>query len=175
MTPEADRYDDVFRKYSKRYFGPGFEWRLFKAQAMAESNIDPSARSRVGARGVMQLMPTTFAEIQSRNPELQSIDDPAWNIAAGVCYDRQLWMQWSDHSRDIERTRFVLGSYNAGRRTLLQARSLAEKRRLDGLLWENIRVVAFEVPRWRHKETFSYVDRIESNLQWMCDRPRSGR
>lgn len=47
-TP-ADRYDDTFSKYSKRYFGPAFDWRIFKAQGMAESNLDPKARSQVVA------------------------------------------------------------------------------------------------------------------------------
>jgi membrane-bound lytic murein transglycosylase F len=55
----ADRYDDTFRKAAKRSFGPAFDWRVFKAQGMAESNLDPLARSRVGARGLMQLMPST--------------------------------------------------------------------------------------------------------------------
>ena len=32
---DGDRYDQTFRKYSKRYFGVGFDWRVFKAQAMA--------------------------------------------------------------------------------------------------------------------------------------------
>lgn len=163
----TDQYDDTFRKYSKRYFGPGFDWRLFKAQAMAESNLDPGAKSWVGARGVMQLMPTTFREVQSKNPEFHSIDDPVWNIAAGICYDRQLWNQWADHPEDGDRLRFVLGSYNAGRGTLLRARSVAERKRLDPSLWTNIRTIAHEVPKWRHRETLSYVDRIETNLQWM--------
>ena len=34
---QTERYDDSFRKYSKRYFGPGFDWRLFKAQEMAKA------------------------------------------------------------------------------------------------------------------------------------------
>ena len=49
----TDRYDDTFRKYAQRFFGPGYDWRLFKAQAMAESNLDMKARSRVGARALM--------------------------------------------------------------------------------------------------------------------------
>ena len=48
-----ERYDDLFKKYGKRFFGPGFDWRLFKAQAMAESNLSPTARSHCGARGIM--------------------------------------------------------------------------------------------------------------------------
>src|SRR5688572_4926453 len=86
----TDRYDDTFRKYSKRFFGPAFDWRLFKAQGMAESNLDPQARSWVGARGIMQLMSSTYKEVQSRNPDLGEINDPEWNIAAGISYNRQL-------------------------------------------------------------------------------------
>jgi soluble lytic murein transglycosylase-like protein len=51
----SERYDPTFRKYTKRYFGPAFDWRLFKAQAIAESNLNVGARSPVGARGIMQL------------------------------------------------------------------------------------------------------------------------
>ena len=62
------KYDDYFRKYSKRFFGIGFDWRFFKAQALAESNLVPDVQSRVGAIGLMQLMPSTFQEIQTENP-----------------------------------------------------------------------------------------------------------
>src|SRR5919201_1404990 len=55
---DVARYDGVFRKYTKRYFGAGFDWRYFKAQGMAESQLNPTARSWVGARGIMQLMPS---------------------------------------------------------------------------------------------------------------------
>ena len=125
-----ERYDELFRKYSKRYFGPGQDWRVFKAQAMAESNLSLSARSHCGARGLMQLMPTTFGEIQSKNPELKSIDDPEWNIAAGICYDRILWRLWAEHPTERDRESFMFGSYNAGRGTLLRAQSAARERSL---------------------------------------------
>ena len=53
----SDRLDDAFRKYAKRFFGPGVDWRLFKAQGMTESGLDPDATSRMGARGILQLLP----------------------------------------------------------------------------------------------------------------------
>ena len=40
-----DRYDPTFRKYSKRFFGVGFDWRIFKAQGMTESRLDPDAKA----------------------------------------------------------------------------------------------------------------------------------
>jgi membrane-bound lytic murein transglycosylase MltF len=161
----TDKYDETFRKYSKRYFGPAFDWRLFKAQAMAESNLRTRARSQAGARGIMQLMPGTFHEIRSKNPEITGRwDHPEWNIAAGIAYSRQLWTQWVndlvvDHVRE-----FTLSSYNAGRVTLLRAQRIAEERRLNPKVWPSIETVAPVVPRWRSDETLSYIGRVLDNL-----------
>jgi membrane-bound lytic murein transglycosylase F len=163
----TDRYDDAFRMYSKRFFGPGHDWRLFKAQAMAESGLDPNARSWVGARGLMQLMPATFNEVQSKNNWMAPIDDPVWNIAAGIYYDRQLWRQWGGQADDAHRQQFMLGSYNAGRATLLRAQRVAADRALDPIVWPSIETVAADVPRWRYEETLGYVSKIERNLERM--------
>jgi membrane-bound lytic murein transglycosylase F len=170
-TP-ADRYDDAFRKAAKRQFGPAFDWRVFKAQGMAESNIDPTARSGVGARGVMQLMPTTFREIASKNPELTRIDDAESNIAAGVAYDRSLWLRWAQDSVEADRLPFMFASYNAGRGTLLQAQKRARAEQLDPRAWPSIERVAATVPRWRHTETLGYVKRIGALQAGLDDRGR---
>jgi len=168
----ADRYDDDFRRASKRQFGPAFDWRLFKAQGMAESNLDPQARSPVGAQGIMQLMPTTFREVASRNTELTRVDDARSNIAAGVAYDRQLWVRWERDSVHDDRWPFTMASYNAGRGTLLAAQRQAREARLDARQWRNIESIAPTVPRWRHRETLDYVRRIESFLTLLDDRGR---
>jgi Predicted soluble lytic transglycosylase fused to an ABC-type amino acid-binding protein len=168
----TDRYDDTFRKYSQRFFGPGYDWRIFKAQAMAESNIDMNAKSWVGARGIMQLMPSTFSEIKSKNPEMVSINKPEWNIAAGIYYDRQLWKQWTDQQGEGESVPFVMSSYNAGRGTLLRAQGVAKKKTLDPVVWLSIETVAPEVPRWREEETLTYVRRIRENLGRMDENGR---
>ncbi len=160
-----DRYDDIFRKYSKRFFGAGYDWRLFKAQGLAESNLDPSATSWVGARGVMQLMPSTFLAIQSKNPMFLSIDDDEWNIAAGVYHDRQLWRLWRDDSVNAaDHHRFMFASYNAGRMPILRAQGVARSRALDPRLWASVEQVAPAVRRWRHAETLGYVRKIAANL-----------
>jgi membrane-bound lytic murein transglycosylase MltF len=161
---KSGRFDNTFRKYSKRFFGVGFDWRVFKAQAIVESNLNPEARSFAGAVGLMQLMPSTFGAVQTKNPELQSIDDPEWNIAAGIQYDRQLWSSWSDQESVPDRIRFTLGAYNAGRVTLLRAQDKARAERLDENAWSSIEIVAPRVPRWRHGETLSYVRRIDESF-----------
>lgn len=162
-TRNVDRYDDTFRKYSKRYFGPGFDWRLFKAQGLAESNLDPNATSWVGARGIMQLMPSTFGEVRSKNPAMEHIDDPEWNIAAGIFYDRKLWLSWESDSVESDRLPFTFASYNAGRLTILRAQDTARTHALDHRTWRNIESVAPRMKRWRHSETLDYVRRIEAN------------
>jgi len=154
-------YDQHFTKYSKRFFGVGFDWRYFKAQAVAESNLREDARSPVGAVGVMQIMPRTFAEIQRKNPAITgSLDQPRWNIAAGIWYDRQHFVVWAADRSLVERLKFTFGSYNAGRSSILRAQQFALGEGLNAMLWDS---VAGELPRVtgrRSQETVAYVARV---------------
>ena len=170
-TAAKDRYDEHFRKYSKRFFGVAWDWRLFKAQGMAESNLEAKARSWVGARGIMQLMPATFGEIRSRNGELRSIEDPETNIAAGIMHDRYLWRILPDSMTDDERRRFMFGAYNAGQGTIRRARGTAKAEGLDPTRWQAIETVAPKVQRWRWRETLGYVRKIEVNHQYLVSPP----
>ena len=91
------QFDPHFRKYAKRFFGIGLDWRWFKAQGIAESGLRENAESWVGAKGIMQIMPATLQEIAAKS-SLQVLDgsDPGQNIAAGVFYDRHLYDLWDD-------------------------------------------------------------------------------
>lgn len=171
-VPLANRYDDYFRKYTKRYFGVAFDWRLFKAQGLVESSLNAEARSRVGARGVMQLMPRTFRAVQIENPELGDIGDPQWNIAAGIAYARQLWRQWQGDVESTHMRAFMLGSYNAGRSTLLRAQRMAEALSLNHRQWPSIEMVAPAVPGWQYQETVNYVLRVFGYLSAMDPKGR---
>ncbi len=157
----SERYDPAFRKYTKRYFGPAFDWRYFKAQGFAESGLKPNATSWVGARGVMQLMPSTYQEIASHRPEFGPIDQPEWNIAAGIMHDRYLWNLWLNTVPDDERHRFMFASYNAGEGTINRAFAAA-KSKGSVPAWSSIELIAPTVQRWRYSETLGYVRRIDS-------------
>jgi membrane-bound lytic murein transglycosylase F len=165
-------YDDHFRKYSKRFFGIGFDWRLFKAQGMAESSLDPAVTSHRGAKGIMQLMPATYQEVVIKNPSFGDIGDPEWNIAAGIWYARRLWDSWRGQVDQAHHLQFMLGSYNAGRMTVLRAQQMAAERLLDRRIWSSIEQVAPNVPRWSYRETLSYVGRVFRYLQSMDHRGR---
>lgn len=156
------RYDPWFRKYAKRYFGIGFDWRWFKAQGVAESELNPRALSPVGARGLMQVMPATFNLLKAHRSILVSIDAPESNIAAGILYDRDLWRLWEPAVPLAECPRFTFGSYNAGDGTISRAAGIARATKLDHTRWESIERVAPTVPRWRYRETVGYVRKIES-------------
>ena len=98
------------------------------------------------------------------------INDPEWNIAAGIYYSRLLWRQWAGSVDPANRHEFMFGSYNAGRGTILRAQKLAAVKSLDARVWPSIQNVAPEVPRWRHRETLDYILRINTSLKRMNDK-----
>jgi len=143
-------YDVHFHKYTKRYFGPHIDWRWFKSQGIAESGLDADASSEAGARGVMQIMPATYTEIRKQNPHFLEVDQPRWNIAAGIYYDRQLYDKWNTPPPGEERLLFAFGSYNAGYGRIFQASRQAQE---NPGSWHAIRPYA--PPQTRH-----YIRRI---------------
>ena len=146
----TDEYDRHFRKYSKRYFGPLFDWHWFKAQAIAESNLNADAVSHVGAIGLMQIMPDTFKEINDQNPHFAEVNKPRWNIAAGIYYDRLLYRKFPT-TPEQDRLYLALASYNAGYGRILNA---SKKLKTDSPLWP-------QVKPYMPGETRAYVDRIK--------------
>ena len=91
------------------------------------------------------------------------MDDPEWNIAAGIMHDRYLWKLWAPSISEPERLAFMFGSYNAGEGTIARARAAARAQATDATSWSHIEQVAPTVPRWRYRETLGYVRKIERN------------
>ena len=73
-------YDSIIAAEAKRY---NVDAALVSALIRAESNFDPRAVSRKGARGLMQLMPATARRLDVRSPF-----DPVSNVRGGVRYLR---------------------------------------------------------------------------------------
>ena len=76
---------------------------LVKAIIMAESGYDPTATSKMGDKGLMQLMPATAEELG-----VEDSFNPKQNINAGVGYFKKLLNKFEG---DVE---LALAAYNAG-------------------------------------------------------------
>ncbi len=86
---------------------------LVKAVIRAESDFDPSACSRSGARGLMQLMPGT-----ARDMRVANVHDPRQNIDGGTRYLRVLL---DTFAQDLP---LSLAAYNAGPDRVLESRGI---------------------------------------------------
>jgi membrane-bound lytic murein transglycosylase MltF len=143
---------DLFRKYGDQY---QLDYLLMMAQGFQESGLDQSVTSRVGAIGVMQVMPATGKELKVGDITLVQN-----NVHAGVKYIRFMIDQYfKDDPTDIlNKTLFAFASYNAGPARITRLRREAAGRGLDPNVWFNNveRIVSERVGR----ETVAYVGNI---------------
>jgi len=131
---DAKRFQDtiaLFNKYAPQY---GFDAVMLAAQGYQESRLNQSARSHVGAVGIMQIMPATGAEMK-----VGDIKVAESNVHAGAKYmDRLMTRYFQDASfTETNRTLFAFAAYNAGPGSIAKARQEAEKRGLDPNRWFN--------------------------------------
>lgn len=159
-------YDRYFSKYSKRNFGPAFNWHHFKAQAIAESGLKKDVKSYVGAVGLMQIMPATYKEIINRNRYIKGGgNSPKWNIAAGISYNRSIWNLFKAKRPFQDRLDFTFGAYNAGKGNIIKAQKRAKRSGLNPDLWSSIEQTLPSVTGKHSKETLGYVTKIKSIKQ----------
>jgi membrane-bound lytic murein transglycosylase MltF len=152
---EMKKYRDVvrfFEKYGNQY---SLDPLLMMAQGYQESRLDQASRSRVGAIGVMQVMPTTGKEMAVG--DIRKLEP---NIHAGVKYIRFMEDQYyADEPMDpVNKMLFAFASYNAGAARIQKARVTAKKRGMDPNRWfYNVaRVVSEQIGR----EPVQYVGNI---------------
>ncbi len=95
---DATPYGEIISAMSEAH---GVDPLLVRALIQVESNYKPQARSRKGAMGLMQLMPSTARVYNVRNPF-----DPKANIEAGIKHLKSLIDRYG--------TELALAAYNAG-------------------------------------------------------------
>ncbi len=105
--PEIDRLIDLQARRQR------LDPKLVHAVVGVESGYDPTARSRKGAMGLMQLMPATARILEVDDPY-----DPEQNVRAGTLYLRRMLDRFDG---DLE---LALASYNAGPEAVERHRGL---------------------------------------------------
>ena len=145
---------ELFRYYAEQY---DFDYLMMAAQAYQESGLDQSKKSRAGAIGVMQLLPTTAAD---RNVSISEIERLENNIHAGTKYMRFIINRYynDEPMDDVNKMLFAFASYNAGPAKVTKLRTKTAKIGLDPNVWfHNVEVVAAKVIG---RETVQYVSNI---------------
>jgi membrane-bound lytic murein transglycosylase MltF len=151
---KLEQYIALFEKYGARY---DLEPLALAAQAYQESRLDHSLRSRRGAIGLMQLLPSTARD---PNVGIPDIDDVEKNVHAGAKYlafvrDRYFS---SPEIGPWDRAAFSLAAYNAGPRRIREARNTAGRMGLDRNVWfDNVEVAT---GRQVGQEPVRYVSNI---------------
>ncbi len=105
--PEKLEYSDYVEAASREF---GVEEAVIYAVIYCESSFDPEATSSVGARGLMQIMPATFREMQGylkENYDADALYDPAICIRYGAYYLSRM------HDR-FGNWEIAIAAYNAG-------------------------------------------------------------
>jgi membrane-bound lytic murein transglycosylase MltF len=144
----------IFTKYAKQY---GFDALLLLAQGYQESGLDQSVQSKVGAVGIMQVMPKIAAAAPVNIPNINT-EDP--NIHAGV---RIVNFLVKDYFKEggldqFNRTLFAIAAYNAGPAKVIRCRQLAKDMGYDPNKWfGNVEVATAKLAG---RETTQYVANI---------------
>ena len=142
----------LFETYGDKY---QVDYLLMAAQGYQESQLDQSAKSHVGAIGVMQVMPAT-----GRDMNVGDITSVQPNIHAGVKYFRFMMDEFykDEPMTELNKGLMTLASYNAGPGRMRQLRREAARRGLDPNVWfGNVERIASERIG---RETVQYVSNI---------------
>jgi membrane-bound lytic murein transglycosylase F len=126
-TGQISRYDALVRKHAERF---NLDWRLALAQMYQESRFDPTARSFVGARGLLQVMPRTAREMGYHN-----LEDPEIGVKAGLQYLDWVRDRFESTLSPADRTWLALAAYNVGFGHVNDARRIATQRGWNGDRW----------------------------------------
>lgn len=140
---------------------PGHNSDILTAQCYQESRFKQFAISPVGAQGVCQFMPGTWADMQKQLSITNTAFNVKDNIRAAAYYDSKLFNRWKAKRSYQDRINLMLASYNAGAGNL----DKAQKRCLGVNGYQAI-IACLPLITGKHAtETINYVKRINQYRQ----------
>jgi membrane-bound lytic murein transglycosylase MltF len=144
----------IFTKYARRY---GFDPLLLTAQGYQESMLNQNVKSRVGAVGIMQVIPAIAA---AAPVNIANINTEDANIHAGVRLIHFLVKDYfnAEDLDQFDRTLFAIAAYNAGPTKIMRCRQLAKDMGYDPDKWfDNVEVATAKLVG---RETTHYVANV---------------
>jgi len=136
----------VFRASEQESLSAPFLWSIMRQ----ESGYNPTARSRAGALGLLQLMVPTASRLAGRPLTESAVLDPDLNVRLAAMYLRQLAREFGD-------LRPVAASYNGGEDAV--RRWIAARPRIDDL-W--VELIPYWETRGYVKQTYAAMRRYEA-------------
>jgi membrane-bound lytic murein transglycosylase F len=170
---ELSPWDRLVKRYADEH---DFDWRLIVAQMHHESGFDPTARSFAGAVGLLQVLPSTAAEL-----DLFDLEDPENNVRAGIRYLAWVRDRFEEELPVRDRMWFTLAGYNAGPDHVRDARRLAAEKGWNPDRWfDNVEraMLLLSRPEYarraqhgycRGQEPVQYVREIRSTYEAYVD------
>ncbi len=122
------RYSEEIEEHAKKH---EVDPNLVRGLILQESYYNPKAKSRVGATGLMQLMPPTAKEHAARMRipfAVSRLENPDVNVRIGTFHLRMLINMFKGQ------VPLAVASYNAGQGNVLKWRRAAPRRPMDVLL-----------------------------------------
>ena len=174
-TKEISPYDQLLKRYAAEL---GWDWRMLAAVVYQESKFSINSKSHRGARGLMQVMPST-----AKSYDIEDLLNPENNLKAGVSHLKRLQRIFSKYGiEQTELIKFTLAAYNAGEGRISDCRNFAEAKSVDNTKWDEIVKLiplmredsileeeSVKLGKFQGYETIAYIENIMSLYRNFCE------
>ncbi len=120
------------------------DWKLISSMAFVESSFKKRAKSKMGAKGLLQVMPVVYKRHKDKNP-YNAKDNLSMGIAHYLKYYRLI-----EADSSMDRALLALAIYNSGIGHFRDAQRLAIRLKSNPYTWEGLKPAYLLLKNPRH-------------------------
>ena len=148
---QLSNFDATFKRAATKY---NWDWLLVASIAYKESKFNPNVQGFGGSYGIMQFMPS-IGPLYGVLPD-SPVEQQIYGGMLKLATDFKNWKNIPDR---IQREKFTIATYNAGKSHVEDAQRLARKNGLDPLRWDdNVEVMMLNLSKAKY-----YTDPVVQN------------